>query len=167
MSELDKLQQIAQKFGGDIVESSCYFDSVTAPEINGTKVNDFYEAPFSSNRLGIAWQAKTVVYYDTVCWTEVIHEMGHCFATDLNPNQSSEWDFFGWEYCLAEYLALDMLVWCQSNASYNIDFPELSLYCSYFGSFSVIEQMKIIQERISYGKKIGIIDSLDRPLTVL
>lgn len=166
MDEIKKLKQIAISFGGDIIESSCHFNDATIwPEINGIEVDedDFYISPFSSFQLGIVWKSKIVIYYGKVLWPEVIHEMGHIFCSHLPPNKSSEWQFFGWEYCLAMMINSDMEDWYKSNSNYNTeDIGEQE-----FGSLSHIKKQEIINERIEFGKEIGIIDSFNRPLSLL
>lgn len=63
------------------------------------------QAPFSS-WLGVDYPNKTVYLTKDAHLGEVIHEMGHVFASLRTPNFSEEYDFFGWEFTVAQKVGL-------------------------------------------------------------
>lgn len=110
-------------------------------------------APFSSHDLGVKWTNKEVVYCGDVQWTEIVHEMGHVFASKNNPDRSSEFDFFGWEHALCLELGLPVQEWIDGNKDYVVGktFEE-------FGSMTHLEKVKTMQERTCAATKLGLID---------
>lgn len=91
---LQALQELAHKWGGDIV-------AISQIEYNARVSEGLLDdAPFSSHSLGVDYDAK-IVYYseeDPPPWWEIVHEMGHIFACPDKPWDCDEYAFFGWEY---------------------------------------------------------------------
>lgn len=100
-------QRRARAWGGDLVQMSVdAFDALpdrfAKPWQHGKQ---FYRAPFTSERVGILWLEKKIIYAGDVPWPVFTHEMGHTFATDKSPDRSDELDFFGWRLRLFDAYA--------------------------------------------------------------
>jgi hypothetical protein len=118
--------------------------------------------------MGIFWCGKKVIFSSPIVTyyvAHVIHECAHIFATNAEPHDSSEIDFLGWEMIVAEQIGLPWPAWRAGNRGYCIegmgpDLPGFIEDCS-------AEQFQLLYEdRVSYAKHIGIVDSKNRPLAV-
>lgn len=167
MSPIDQLRKLCHRWGGEFVElSQSAYDDVRhfkgeQKRVFGPHRGPFYEAPFSSERLGVFWKARKLVYSGDVYWTEVIHEMGHLFASSKNPDRSDEFNFFGWEYLLAKRVG-DPEEWIKTNRHYGVSHRG----SEEFGSLNPKEQKQLLAEQVKCGKKLGIISPWGTPLSI-
>jgi hypothetical protein len=105
-----KLKEIAQGWGGNIIK------------LTKNRFDDYWNitsAPFSCY-LGINYEARKIYYVGTPHPCDIIHEMGHIFASKKPPEEAYEWDFFGWEYLLARKVGLSLNRFIESNLLYNL-----------------------------------------------
>jgi hypothetical protein len=108
-------------------------------------------SPFSA-WLGIDYPNKTVYLTKEADLGEVIHEMGHVFASTRTPNFSEEYEFFGWEFTVAQKVNL-VDEWIQSSGNYSVG-------CTDFAEFEDLtpdEQSDLLEERVQYARQLGLI----------
>lgn len=165
-SELRKLRSLARAWGGDIVGvTKRAWDEIRSQGLSD-RVVQFYAAPFTDRKLGIHWPSRRIVYQGEVMWFEVIHEMGHVFATNTPPDNSSEVGFFGWEYALVRHIGADLKVWEDSNSKYGIGSTDTrdGKWTDEFGGLSAEERKKYLEDCVKEGQASGIIDADGRPI---
>jgi len=130
---------------------------------------EYAEAPFSSASLGIDWEPKLIVYTARVEWFEIIHEMGHVFATTdgaFDDEIDEEFDFFGWEFLVAKRVKGNLATWIKSQSDYCVTDPEPDpeevkqvsasyIHTADFGCLTTKQQTEMIKERIRHAVKRG------------
>lgn len=172
MDEIAKLRKLCQKWGGDLVElPEKDFESLLDGYIRHgssdrfVEVSDFHPCPFNAS-LGVRWGKKHVYYTraargfwkgsvwtdlsEPVSWTDVIHEMGHVFASAKRPDQADEYNFFGWEYALARQVG-DPEKWRRANKDYSVGSGDD------LGSLSVKKQKALILEQYRKAVELGLV----------
>ena len=92
----------------------------------------------------------------------IIHEMGHVFASKKPVRQQYEFSFFGWEYLVAKKVNFDRDTWIEENSVYAVSEYDNLL----FGDLTIYKKNKLLEERITFGKSIGIINQEEQPVTV-
>lgn len=92
----------------------------------------------------------------------LIHEMGHCFASFVAPDDSAEWDWFGWEICLAKQVGC-YDIWSKSCREYVVG----GEYRSHtWGGLSCREKDVISRDRVAYAKKRLLVTEDDKPIPI-
>jgi len=157
--ELRKLQSIARAWGGDIVKVN-----ETAWNQKGSIFDSFFRAPFTNLLIGIAWPTRRILYCGEVRWYDVIHEMGHIFATNDKPYLADEVSFLGWEYALMRHIGASARSWYKGNEDYGLEI-EHSYYR--FGDLPASKRRSYLKTLVKEGQKAGIIDAAGRPLSIL
>jgi len=157
VKEIEQLRKLCRSLGGDLIELTVgAFDSLS--KVPG----DFDPAPFNRHNLGMIWHERRIYHTDKAFWPEIIHEMGHVFASHEPPNKcKDEFDFFGWEYCVAEYIGGAMPEWYESNKEYSC--YHFNRYTE-FGKLNPHNQMALIERAIEASRTIGILDAQNKPL---
>ncbi len=138
---LAALQELARQWGGDVVEVS--FDDPLWDKLD--------VSPFSA-WLGVDYPNKRVYGTKEADLGEIIHEMGHVFASRRSTNFSEEYDFFGWEFAVAQKVGL-VGEWLESSGNYSVG-------CTDFAEFEVLtpdQQSDLLEERVQYAVSIGLI----------
>lgn len=114
--------------------------------------------------------------------TGIIHEMGHAFAVDEDPNHADEFEFIGWEWALARKVGITFKEWCENNDEYAITEDGETIGDFLDGSVRIIRERHqssvglasknlkdevkyIIRTQVELGRKMGIIDKWT-PLSV-
>lgn len=138
---LAELQRLAEGWGGAVVE--VHFDDPVWDSVD--------VAPFSA-WLGVDHGHKTVYLTQDAEPGEVIHEMGHVFASDRTPNFSEEYDFFGWEFVVAQKAGL-VEEWIQSAGNYSVGGTQFAE----FSELSIDEQSDLLEERVGHARLLGLI----------
>jgi hypothetical protein len=161
--EIQKLRRLARKWGGDLVGVTQKEWGALKEERLTDRTHPFHEAPFSSRDLGVHWPSRRVIYCGEVEWTEVVHEMGHVFATNANPDDADELEFFGWEYTVVKFIGASVDEWVKHNKDYGIHENEHRE----FGDIPPKARGKLLQDLVQRGKDAGIIDAKGRPQSVL
>lgn len=120
---------------------------------------DFTLCPFS-DKLAIDWPGKRVLYQRGAKVGDMIHELGHVFASKLEPKKAREMDFFGWEFALAKEVGV-VKEWVLASKGYciNSDGEE-------FGMLSRDDQSDLIEEFVTRGRSSGLLDRDCRPKSV-
>jgi hypothetical protein len=134
------------------------------------KVEGFQEAPFTSADLGICWDHFELHYRGTVPWPAVLHEAAHMLATHDKPNESKEWQFFGWEIAVVNYLRLDLEEFHWNNRDYAIDYQDAG-DGNYYGEVQDIPYdspvfHSFLASRVSFAKSCGLVAEDGTPLRV-
>lgn len=113
---------------------------------------------------GLVWERKHIyVVPEHANPGTIIHEMGHVFADyGANPEDSDEWEWLGWEICMARW-ARCFKVWSEQNSTYGLGDEYDS---EDWGYISAKVRKSVIADRIAHGKAKGIIDKNNRPLSV-
>jgi len=155
--EIKKLEEMCEKFGGKLLKvTRRQYDKLKEDAIPVDGYKTFFDATFSVNDLGIHWPSRTIVYAGEVHWWEVVHEMGHTFAQESNPNDcEDEENFIGWEYLLVQMVG-DLQPWLDANEHYSTGDFEL-------GELEHNEKIAYLEKSILRGQELGIIDK-DRKL---
>lgn len=156
---IQKLARVAKTWGGAILKvSPKVYDDFMLTET-------FFGAPFTNHEVGQDWATKRVIYAgNKTPWTDFIHEMGHCFASIQNPEDSDEFVFFGWEIALVHHLGFPrgsegFQIWEKSNKDYVVtDGASVQL-----GDLSSYERDVLYKDRWDHAVKVGlIVDSVPR-----
>jgi len=150
-----RLARLCLKWGGELRRvSSDEYDRWMARRFS------YSEAPFSSNMIGVAWKKKWVITSGTILWTDVIHEMGHVFASKKSPETSDEWAFFGWEYALVKHVRGPFDVWKENNKDYAVNDGGL------FGHLRADQIATLLKERTGAARELGLLDKRGRPVAI-
>jgi hypothetical protein len=120
------------------------------------------EAPFTSNVLGVNYRKRIVYHSDNPEPGELIHEMGHIFASRKNTTWAEEFAFFGWEYRLAIHAGC-VDNWLKNTGRYNI---RVAGRLEEFGDLSEEDRQSVLRKRVAYGQRTGRIDSDGNPLSL-
>lgn len=120
------MASLANSWNGQIIKlSSTDFGKIPWARVSRTlpitaATDIWFEAPFSygNSLTGVNFRDKIVVYKGDAPWPNILHEMGHVFATTANPALCAEDDFFGWEYQIGKNIDLDE--WLKYNKDYRI-----------------------------------------------
>jgi len=125
MTPLARLRKKAQEWGGDLVEVSEddfneLFGYMKSAVVHPPKPG-YVKAPFRSRPpFGVNYKERRVYYTPNVAPADLIHEMGHVFATRRSPDKPcAEFNFFGWEHALARKFGL-FREWEKSNGLYKV-----------------------------------------------
>jgi hypothetical protein len=155
--EIKKLEELCVKFGGKLLKvTQRQFQKMKEEGVPIDGYRTFFEANFSSNDLGIHWPSRTIVYAGKVLWWEVVHEMGHVFAQQVDPNASEdEEEFIGWEYLLVKQVG-DLKPWLEANENFSTGDLDL-------GDLTLGEQIAYLERSVLRGQELGIIGK-DRKL---
>jgi hypothetical protein len=138
---LERLRALARGWGGDLQQID--LDSPLWSLL-------IRNAPFSKS-LGVDHARKIVYFTDGFEIGEVIHEMGHVFASN-RPDFSEEYDFFGWEFLVA--VEVDLVEeWVEAAGNYSVGGPQ---YVE-FGDMTREEQSDLLEERVQCAERIGLV----------
>jgi hypothetical protein len=100
--------------------------------------------------LALDWDRMVIYHGERLKAAHLIHEMGHLFACGDAVENSEEYDFFGWEWCLARMVGGEQ-EWRDDNEHYGInDFRD-------FGAVMRIEQDDYLYERLDRARELGIV----------
>jgi hypothetical protein len=102
--------------------------------------------------LGVDYGRKIIYTVDGFCPGEVLHEVGHVFASLHNPAFAEEYDFFGWEFVVAQKVGL-VEEWLKGTGNYSVggtSFIE-------FEEMTIEEQSDLIEERVQRAVALGLI----------
>jgi len=166
---LDKLAQQARAWGGEL-------RAVTAEEYNEVALasRGFSNAPFVSGDLGVDFKKKLILYVpgsaSDVEPVAICHEMGHVFASRRSPRHCKEYSFLGWEYMLAMRAGISLDDWMESQNDYGVDsvvfLPTKRPLKGNIGQLSDEEFKAILEERIAYAQKRGLLTADRTPLAI-
>ena len=152
---LSTLKNLCKKWGGSLVEvSQTDYDKLNASSETHS------EAPFTSGRLGVNYSEKRVVYSGKLDVGELIHEMGHVFASKVEPAKCPEFDFFGWEYLVAKKVGA-LAEWFRSSKDYCVDNQNTE-----FGGLSSHQQEAVLVERVAHAKNLGLVGPKGAPKSI-
>jgi hypothetical protein len=121
-SKIAYLASLAKGWGGKIIKlSNREFNRIPWDDSIDDLRDGWFEAPFTykDSRTGVNFKDKIVVYAGNAPWPNVLHEMGHVFATTDKPDLCSEEDFLGWEYQIGK--SIDVAEWLTYNKDYRIE----------------------------------------------
>jgi len=152
-----RLARLCTGWGGKLIE-------LTEEEFD--QRDDIAGAPFSAGDLGIIWEEK-VILYSTFIYpispSDIIHEMGHVFASKEPPDSSEEYDFFGWEREVARRVGISLKAWVYSNRHYGIADNEIEY--TELGLLPPRVLRKVLRERVDFAVKAGLIQN-GRPVAI-
>lgn len=112
----------------DMLEALSQWAEARGATVLWGRIDPHRRAPFS-NYVGCDWHANTAYVHPVegpnrrMCEvvTGLIHELGHLFCEDVEPEHSAEYDWFGWEYALAKKIGLSDEDFIDGNEDYNVD----------------------------------------------
>ena len=94
----------------------------TSEEYEAHKNQKFSAAPFTTNDIGTNFRAKALFYSEEnpPTWGDIVHEMGHLFATKYGPNNAKcvEPHWVGWEYALVKKIRAPVKQWYEEMGAY-------------------------------------------------
>jgi hypothetical protein len=107
---IDKLKAYCQKWRGDLVVLTPEaFDKLPMFDWEESRLRGWHEAPGAAG-MGIHWPSRRVFVRSTNVNqpVDIIHEMGHVFASKHNPERSDadEQTFLGWEIQVARSIGV-------------------------------------------------------------
>ena len=157
---LAKLTRLARQWGGNIL-------SVT-PEVFETYKSreDFDEAPFTIGALGVVYSEKLIVFVpgaQDVNWPALTHEMGHCFASMVKPEQADESSFIGWEFRLARLVGTQS-EWLPLNSAYVL--TEDGYNISHLLEKNPKRLRSELKKSVQHSKELGLLDSNLNPIAI-
>jgi hypothetical protein len=128
-------------------------------------LDDFSPAPFNAG-LGCLWKRRVIVWDPWFIRTvadaaEVIHELGHVFASRSPPNDklTNETNFLGWEYALARKLKC-VKAWLAGMRDYGVaGLPTTTgLGKGFFelGDLTSPQLRELMCERLALAEKLGL-----------
>lgn len=171
LSDIEKvriLSDLAKSFGGQLVKvRAAAVDRTPLPYSKmkpvGIAAESYSAAPFAhpGRVLGQDWGKKIIYYSSALAWREIVHEMGHAFATTQNTSLSEEWSWFGWEIAVAKLVDPQLIQWRRPN-SYVVDrgeYPEVQDLPDH-------ELWAMAEERLAAAVADGIITPDFKPLSV-
>lgn len=145
--QVAKLTEIVRAWGGNIVQIS--------PEQMGLQEEapGFSGAPFT-RQLGIDWSRK-IVYHVDAHWADLIHEIGHVFATLADPDACQEFDFLGWEFVLAKKIGGSLATWIKKNAEYVVGLENIAV--TPLRQLKPSDRAYLFRERVATARMNGIV----------
>lgn len=142
------LTKVVNDLGGDVVR---------------TGVESNLNCPFEDH-LGVGWGQKILyvrkgVQVSAPLVSSAIHEAGHIFASNKEPERSDEWEFLGWEIFLAtKVLEIPLPEWAEHNKHYVVgDFGVKGKDLYSVGSLTPLQVKILAKNRVAAAKKSGLI----------
>ncbi len=177
---IEALIAIARSWGGDVIVApdDLEFDHLTGSSSGSLFSNNYkpgyYPSPFTSYNMGIFWARKRIIVAPEVKWPDLIHELGHTFASKEHPDLSEEFDFLGWEYLLAKKIRASISAWGKNHSDYGLgkteDLP-ISIntkkygHWTDYGTLSHRDKQRLLQNRIDCAREKGLVRG-NEPLTI-
>lgn len=157
---VERLQRITSRWGGKLI--------VVSWGAFCELMNDrgLIELAPAATGLGLNWKDKLIfVAREHVNPGAIIHEMGHVFADREWPS-NNEFDWLGWEICLARKAGC-YRAWDKQNAGHGVfDVGITGIEDNEWGYLTRPERQRITRDRIAYGIKTKIIDKNHSPLAI-
>lgn len=116
--KIQRMRALARRWGGDILvfkNDDAFIKAYNSLGKGGEHWSSF--APFTHRSLAVAHTRRLILAVEPD-WIEVVHEMGHVFATNQPPARSNELGFLGWEFALVRYLGGGLRAWRDNNRDY-------------------------------------------------
>lgn len=130
----------------------------------GSSSSGYSFAPFVDGH-AIHWQRKEVlVDASRLQLGAILHEMGHVFACQEDPNTDGgldELEWLGWEIALARAVGC-YDVWDRQNGNYQVLLEEGREW----GQLDVATKLRFGAERMQTARELGLLDADFRPLAV-
>ena len=172
MTSLEKLSEICRSWGGRIlhINKGLFKNFFSWRDAGPGRVllDDYSDAPFTSY-VGVNHKRKTIyIAKPDVNPGEIVHEMGHVFATNKAPEQTEEWVWFGWEFALARKTGC-IKQWMRSCNLYQVGTEALNGSTKDiidFGGLNVKDRRKVLLERLDLALHHKLITSDLEPLSV-
>lgn len=168
---LGRLRRLVAPWGGAL-------RVVREPEFRELRYQaGFSRAPFFDG-LGVHHRRREVVLVSPVSRlkvAEVIHEMGHTFATRLDPavredaDRLYEFDFLGWEMVVAQRVGLPWPAWREGHRDYGLwgmDESVQDLWACEVGQCTDQQIQVLFRDRVLRARALGLLDERDRPRLV-
>lgn len=159
MTPYKRLQKLVQRWGGTL-------ERITPKEFKELVISSgtFADAPFAHN-VGVDFKRKRILWHGKQPTVgNLIHEVGHVFASKKEPFSSDEWSFFGWEHATARYVGAERS-WFKASYDYYVE-VRAGMSASQFGRHTRKQQLELISERTVYAKKHGLIGAGGKPRAV-
>lgn len=122
----------------------------------------FYMCPFADMSIDLRtrtlWiEEERFDYADPKAWVHVLHELAHILASTVNPADSTEYDFFGWEIAVAKRLRAED-AWVKHNSDYLVQIPFAEdQHDRELSSLSADELRMLFAERLTYAAALDLI----------
>lgn len=156
--EIATLRKIAQSWGGDIFRVTQKTFDRLGGERPPRQRGPFYVGPFGDDEVvGIDWAGRRV-YYVSVTWPTLIHEMAHAFAVTDPPDDSDDLEFLGWEWAMVAHIKADKEAWLKSMQYYGLDNGD------YLGDLSRKQQLRLLDSKVRACIKKGMVSPKGVPL---
>lgn len=162
LDAINVLKEIAKSWGGVIeVVSTGEFEPFGA--LSDDLHNGWTRPPENGHALHYETR-RMVVDRKLACAGTIIHEMGHAFVDESNPEEADEWDWFGWEICLARKVGCYRR-WSKSSRHYIVTVNPGEDLISW-KRLTSSQKAAVTDERIKHAIKIGIVDPNGDPRAV-
>lgn len=164
---LHRLSLLCRRWGGrlSIVSAETFAD--IKRECDAAPVARLHPvslAPFTDGH-ALDWHAETVIASAAqVNVGAVIHEMGHVFASPVDPDHedASEWDWLGWEVALARQVRC-FREWDANNGNYQIEGTQSRQWSEMYQS----EKRRLIADRLDMAFALRLVDEeTQRPRSI-
>ncbi len=152
------LCRLARRLGGKIVPA--------LPE--GTLRDMSHDAPLApfGQHIALDWKRRTIYHAsEQVTLWGLIHEMGHCFASDAAPDDPycEEWKFLGWEIATARRAGC-IGVWRAGMKDYMV-VPDNGQEYHDFGRLTRGAQNRVMHNALKLARECRLISKSDIPLS--
>jgi hypothetical protein len=154
MTPLQRLRKMAREWGGRIVHSPDQFRKIQEDLDKRFDLDTPISlCPFDDD-LAIDHARRLIVMrLAEPNLGNLIHEMGHVFASKIAPRDSEEWPFFGWEYMVAKQAGC-LSNWLKSTENYLVIAKHGNIEFKYLDTF---DKRRMLAERIRKARKLGLL----------
>lgn len=159
---IQKLEQITQNWGGSfrLIESFS----------NAFHLDDrIYSSVNSQSFIVFDFLLKELCFEPKTHWVDVIHGMGHMFATDKElqfcPGDDCE-RFHGWEFAIVKMIKAPIDTWCKVNNDYVVSLNENPKKYIDFGNLDKIDKKRYLNQALERAKNLNILDDGYKPLSI-
>ena len=160
---IKKLEKLVKSWGGNFQIIKSFSDSFHLDDryytSNGSIEEFIVFEPYGKN---IAFEEKTH-------WVDVIHAMGHVFASNKElqfcPGDDC-CEFHGWEYAVANLIKAPIEIKYKTNNKYVVSFDETPDDCVDFGILNGSERQRYLNQVLERAKKLKIVDDECNPLSI-
>ena len=95
----------------------------------------------------------------------IVHEMGHAFADLSLPHASNEWNWLGWEICLARNMDC-YRNWSTSTREYIVEWTIGSKSWPAWKDLPSRQKQRVAEDRIQRALELGLITASREPIAI-
>jgi hypothetical protein len=134
-----------------------YYPKVDGPEYSWAPFGGKKAIQYDTKKIFVCSPLKDHYVHD------IIHEMGHVFASKVEPGPSDEFTFLGWEMAVAQHIGLSWSQW-QTGNNYQVA-PQKNhkSWAQEIHHFHEKHLLELYEERLIVARQQGLVDFQNRP----